>query len=216
MTGPNDPSTPIDPTKPIDAEASPPEPGPTPAAASIEPDLVQSEPGLVPSEPGLVPAAPTTSAGWAPPPAQGSGIGLAKGCAIVAAIVVAVGGLLLTLAVVALIFLGGQVASILQGTVQFGTGGSECSVTGVASTFPATTPIHLAAHLERTVAAGEVITMVVTGPDGEDLSTDEPPAPTSFECIYNDITPGLPPGSYAIEFLVGQERLATGSFQITP
>ncbi len=180
------------------------------------PASVPSEPDLVPSEPDSVPPASATSAGWTPPPAQSSGMGLAKGCAIVAAIIVAVGGLLLTLAVVALIFLGGQVASLLQGTVQFGTGGTECSVTGEATTFPSTATIHLVAHLERTVSAGEVITMAVTGPDGEDFTTDEPPAPTSFECIYNDITPGLAPGSYAIDFLVGQERLATGAFQITP
>jgi hypothetical protein len=178
----------------------PPEPAPAPAT----------------SEPELIPPTSVTNTGWAPPPAQGSGIGVAKGCAIVAAIVVALGGLLVTFAIVALIFLGGQVASILQGTVQFGTGGNECSVTGVASTFPSTASIHLAAHLERTVAAGEVITMVVTGPDGEVLTTSEPPSPSSFECIYNDITPGLPPGPYAIEFLVGQERLASGSFEITP
>ncbi len=189
MTGTNDPSVP-------NGAPVPPEPETPPEIDAAQPTAA--------------------STGWVAPPAQGSGMGVAKGCAIVAAIIVAIGGLLLTLAVVALIFLGGQVASILQGTVQFGTGGSECSVTGVASTFPTTASIHLAAHLERTVAAGEVVTMVVTGPDGEDLTTDEPPAPSSFECIYNDIAPGLPPGPYAIEFLVGQERLATGSFQITP
>ena len=169
----------------------------------------------MPPEADETDAAPTTT-GWTPPPAQGGGISLAKGCAIAAAVVVAVGGLLFTLAVVALIFLGGQVASILQGTVQFGTGGVECSVTGQATTFPSTATIHFVAHFEREVSAGEVITMVVTGPDGEDLTTDEPPAPSDFECLYNDVAPGLPPGPYAIEFLVGAERLATGSFEIAP
>ena len=77
------------------------------------------------------PGAPAAGALWAAPEGSSSG-GLRRGCVLVALI-----GALFVLGVfVYLIFLGARVAE-RAGTIEFGTGGTGCSVTGAATTFPA-------------------------------------------------------------------------------
>ena len=72
---------------------------------------------------------------WAAPEGSSSG-GLRRGCVLVALI-----GALFVLGVfVYLIFLGARVAE-RAGTIEFGTGGTGCSVTGAATTFPASVSI---------------------------------------------------------------------------
>ena len=118
-------------------------------------------------------------------------------------------------ALAGLIFLGSQVQGILKGTIEFGTGGTGCNVTGEATTFPSSATIHYAAHFSRDVAAGEPLTIVVTFPDGTSRSVDQ-----SFEstanCVYDDIQPGNASGHYVIAYRSSSELLAQGAVDIQP
>jgi len=102
-----------------------------------------------------------------------------------------------------------------KGTIEFGTGGTECSLTDRATTFPASATFRLVAYLERPLHAGEANSMFVTGPDGTE-EVPAPPPPPFTHCIYNDVYPGLPHGHYAVEMRAGIEVLAKGAFNIAP
>jgi len=213
-------------TEPIDESAVAPESTaapdasePPPAASTEPPPEAAVEPTTEPSatdisaEPADVPVAPPASA-WVPPDAP-SGAGRSRGCCLIVAVVTAAGAILLLLALVALIFLGSQVQSILRGSIQFGNGGSECSVTGLATTFPASAAIHSAAYLERDVRAGETLTLAVTYADGTTETTNQT-FPTSGSCLYDDLPSGLAAGHYVMEYRSGTEVLSHGAFDITP
>jgi hypothetical protein len=102
-----------------------------------------------------------------------------------------------------------------KGTIEFGTGGTECSLTDRAATFPASATFRLVAYLQRPLHAGEANSMRVTGPAGTDEWNNSPPLPF-VDCIYNAVYPGFAPGHYAIEMRAGSEVLAKGAFDITP
>ena len=106
-------------------------------------------------------------------------------------------------------------ASAAPGTIEFGTGGTECSLTGKATTFPTSATFRLVAILNGPWHAGEPNSMFVAGPGGTD-ELKAPPPPAFTHCIYNDVTPGLPPGHYVIEMRAGSEVLAKGAYDITP
>jgi hypothetical protein len=133
---------------------------------------------------------------------------LVVGCAI-AAVIVAI------LLYVGLSFLGGQVREILKGTVQFGTGGSGCDVTGDATTFAPGQDIHVVANLSRDVKAGEVLAVEITH-DG----IAEAPSSRTLDATANCISGTLPstvlqPARYRIVYSVGSEVVARGEFVVS-
>jgi hypothetical protein len=118
--------------------------------------------------------------------------------------------------VVALNFLGGQIEKILAGTVEFGSGGTGCSVTGGATTFRVGQSIHTAAHLTREVPAGEAVTVQLVA-NGSVVESNAQSFPTAGSCVSIDLTTsGVPPGTYRLEYLSGTETLSSGSFTLTP
>ena len=163
----------------------------------------------VPASPAPEPTQTAPGALWAAPEGSSSG-GLRRGCVLVALI-----GALFVLGVfVYLIFLGARVAE-RAGTIEFGTGGTGCSVTGAATTFPASVSIRSVAYLEHDVAAGTTITTTATLADGTSSSTDET-FDQNATCVTQAIESGLPPGHYNLEYRLGTEILATGGFDINP
>jgi hypothetical protein len=172
-----------------------------------EPEISASAPEATPTPE----AAPASAAGWVAPEGGGSGGGRRRGCVIAAVVV----GALLLLGYLGLVFLGNQVMSILAGTMEFGTGGSGCSVSGKATTFPASASIHAVAYLERKTTTGETLTVAVTYPDATTETSDQAVGSVA-DCVTEDIRPGLSPGHYSLEYRVGTEVLAKGSFDITP
>jgi hypothetical protein len=184
-------------TSPVDPTGTEPRPEAVDASTTA-PDATTPPPAEPP------PAIP----GWAPQPARSR---RTTGCVVAAAIVVAV----LFIGYIGLVFLGGQVESILRGTVEFGTGGSECSLTETGTSFATDETIHLAAHFERTTAAGETVTLIVTDQDGT-TETNEQTFDAPSDCLFMDLGPGIPPGHYALEFRAGTELLASGELDITP
>jgi hypothetical protein len=187
-------------TEPIDPSDTEPE---TPAAV---PDAaVQAE---VPAQ-GLSEAPPS---GWVAPAAgRGGGSRRTRGCVILVVFV----GVLLVVGYVGLVFLGNQARAILAGTIEFGTGGTGCSVTEPATTFPASAAIHSVAYLPRDTRVGETITVAVTYPDGTTETNDEAAGQVA-SCVTQEISPGLAPGHYALQYRSASEVLATGGFDITP
>ena len=119
------------------------------------------------------------------------------------------------LLVVGLTFLGGTVAGILAGTIEFGTGGSGCQVTGVASSFTANQPIMLAAHLSRELKAGETVHVALSHATGGVVSEADRTFDQPGTCLSGSI-PGevLEPGSYVLDYRVGSEVIASGAFTI--
>jgi hypothetical protein len=107
--------------------------------------------------------------------------------------------LVLLFGFIGIVFLGSQVQEALKGTIEFGTGGTECAVTGEGTTFPASATIHLAAHLERQVSAGEVISLTVLNPDGT-TETGDSTCDTAATCLFR----------------AGSEVLSRGELNITP
>ena len=203
MTGPIEGSTPGS-----DQESAAPQPveptGPEPAEPA---DAVSPPPGV--GAGGIPPAAPEAPTGWV---AEGPESGRrARGCVIAGAVIVVI----LFVGFIGLVFLGAQIQSMLAGTIEFGTGGKECSVSDRATTFPASATIHYAAHLEREVTVGEKITVTVSFPNGTTDSTDET-FDRAGQCVYQDIDPGLDVGHYLMEFRSGTELLSKGEFDITP
>jgi hypothetical protein len=203
-------------------QGTPPEPGPPLDPPPPEQGALP-EPGITPGEETVTTPAPPApeapQAGWVQPAQDG---GRSRGCCLILVIVGAAAGLLALVAIVGLIFLGSQVSTILEseaglaGTVEFEAGTtSGCYVQQPATTFPASTSIHYAAHFEREVPAGAAVSTVVTYPDGTSQSSDST-YEESFDCIYDTIAPGLDPGSWTIEFRSGADVLATGTFEITP
>jgi hypothetical protein len=112
--------------------------------------------------------------------------------------------------------LGSPADSTSRGTVEFGTGGSGCSVDGTASSFPSgTASIYEVAHFAREVRVGEVVTFRVLQ-DGAEIASVPRTFDATGDCLGGALPSGLPPGQYRIEYLAGAERLAAGEFEITP
>ena len=112
--------------------------------------------------------------------------------------------------------LGTPADSAGRGTVEFGTGGSGCSVDGTASSFPSgTAAIYEVAHFEREVRAGDVVTFRVVQ-DGAEVASVPRTFDATGDCLGGTLPNGLPPGQYRIEYLAGAENLAAGEFDIRP
>jgi len=179
--------------------------------ASAAPDA--SPPSDLPGTPP--PDVPAAASAWVPPGPETGGGGRTRGCLIAAAIAAVAAVAIVAIAIVGLIFLGGQVQSLLKGTIEFGAGGTGCSVSAKATTFPASTTIHVAAHLEREVPAGETVTLVATNPQGATQTRDQT-LTSSATCLSLDLPSGLPAGHYGLEMRSGSETLSKGTFDITP
>jgi hypothetical protein len=206
------------------AEPDPPVDSPTEPYAAPDP-IALGEPGIAPSEgpaPTPVPPAPDTPpSGWVQPAPDG---GRSRGCCLLIAIAAGAFAIIPIVAIVALIFLGSQVSTILStvgtqaiaGTVQFESGtATGCLVERPATTFAASESIHVAAHFGRQVNAGEPVTIVVTYPNGTSESSDTMYEVTG-DCVTDTIPPGLETGRWTLEFRLGAGDVATGSFEITP
>ncbi|MFL5714830.1 MAG: hypothetical protein ACJ769_09230, partial [Chloroflexota bacterium] len=126
-----------------ETDAAPP---PTEAAEPVPP------PPSPVAEPTTAPAGTPVVPGWIPPEGGGGRNGW-RNCCLIVAVLTAAFSVLAVVALVGLIFLGSQVQSILAGTIQYGTGGTGCSVTGTATTFPSSVAIRSVAYLEHEVPA---------------------------------------------------------------
>jgi hypothetical protein len=184
------------------------------ASATVDPPA-STDPAAIPDSTVTPPPAGDLPSGWVAP-AGSSGIGRSRGCCLILAVVGILGSLVLVVGVVFLIFLGGQVQSILGGSVQFEEGGSaaDCSIDSPATTFSSSSTIHFVAFFERDVQPGEIVTTVVTFPDGTSQSEDVPMDEVG-SCVTNTIPAGIDAGHWVIEFRSGSEVLATGGFDIT-
>ena len=100
------------------------------------------------------------------------------------------------------------------GPVEFGTGGTACSLTDKATTFPSSAGFRVVATLNRPLRAGEATSAFVDGPGGRLETKEQHSAGT--KCIDSDVDPGLPPGHYRVEYRAGLELLAYGQLDITP
>lgn len=119
------------------------------------------------------------------------------------------------LLLVGLIFLGGQIAGVLGGTIDFGTGGSGCQVTGATTSFSTDQSITLAAHLSRTLNAGETVHISLSQATGSVVSQADRTFDQSGICLSGGIAAGaLVPGSYVLDYRVGSELLASGAFTV--
>lgn len=162
------------------------------------------------SELGSDVSPPTTSD--AASPKRGSG---RRRLLIIGGLIVAV----VFVVYVGLSFLGAQVAEVLRGTVEFGTGGSGCTVDGRASKFTPGGSLFVVAYPSRDVPAGEAVTLRVLS-DGVELAS----LPQTFgsalgkgDCLSGSM-PGdaFTPGHYRFEYLAGTETLAAGEFDVAP
>jgi hypothetical protein len=195
-------------TEPLDPRT------PDPSIPAPSPESLPAEPApagwVPPHEPAAVPPPTPTEGGWtAPEPAGRSRLrtGCIIGCLAVAAVVV--------VGFIGLVFLGGQILDMFRGSVQFGTSGTECNVTGTASTFSTSQQVHVVAYFERQVTTGETADLVVTFPDGTSQSDPQSFAEAT-DCLYLEAGPGLDPGRYVIEVRTDAEVLARGEMDITP
>jgi len=185
--------------------------GPADPAPTDQPPTLPAT-SWIPPTPSADPAAPPPVAndpGWVPPSGDPSRVrtGCIIGCLVLA--------LLIAAGVVGLIFVGGQIFDMVRGSVQFGTGGTECQITGVRSTFTSSETVHIVAIFERPAGPNETADLLVTYPDG----TSETHPQTFAEattCLYLDAGPELEPGSYALELRIGPEVLAKGAMTVTP
>ena len=71
------------------------------------------------------------------------------------------------------------------------------------------------ALLERSVSAGETLTVVQTFPDARTDTTDQK-VDSAASCMYGDLAAGPSTGHYAMEVRSGSEVLAKGEFEVTP
>ncbi|HYO43554.1 MAG TPA: hypothetical protein VES19_10195 [Candidatus Limnocylindrales bacterium] len=111
---------------------------------------------------------------------------------------------------------GAQVETARTGTVEFGTGGSGCTIEGVATSFPSGAgAIYDVAHFAREVSTGEVVTFRVLQ-DGKELAAVPRAFTATGDCLGGALPEGLPPARYRIEFLAGTELLAAGEFDVAP
>ena len=162
-----------------------------------------------PTTPGPVATTPWTPPPTSDPPKPGGRRRL--GCFVLFVAVLVFAGY------VGLRFLGNQVATILGGTAEFGTGGSGCAVNARATTFPrATGTIRAIAHLRREVQAGSKVTLEFQLA-GRTLESSDETFPESGRCVYTQIdVDGLDPGTYTLILSTGDEELSRGSFEVTP
>ncbi len=224
MTEPNDePASPTGAPSPLAEVPTAASPVPAePAEPTIPAESTDPVEPPVPGAPGPpasdVPATEVAAVpGWIPPDG-GDGAGRRRGCCLILAVVGAGLAVLAVIAIIGLIFLGGQIRA-LQGTVKYETGtstaSSDCFVQEAATTFPASASIHFVATFTRPVTADEKVTVIVTLPDGTTRTTDDAYTGGGI-CISDTLDPGLDTGSWALEFKVGSESLASGGFTITP
>jgi hypothetical protein len=113
---------------------------------------------------------------------------------------------------------GGPVESVpAVQSVGFGTGGSECGLTGTAASFPAGTPIRIVASFSPALPAGSTVT-IFWERDGTQLTSrreivrlDE-----TADCIYSTHE-SLPAGHYRVEYQVDSSAMAplAGEFEVT-
>ena len=103
-------------------------------------------------------------------------------------------------------------------SIGFGTGGSGCDLTNVASTFPRGVPIRDVLMFSPELAAGGTVTIKVelNGTELVDLrdtvKVDEPSG-----CIYGT-WPALEPGHYRVEYKVSPSKMPpiSGEFEVVP
>ena len=107
-----------------------------------------------------------------------------------------------------------QVRAILEGTVVFGTAGEGCTVEGDGDSFGYGQPSYQVAHLARTIAAGELVTLTMLQ-DGSEVARGSSAAETTFDCLGAPLEP-LPAGDYEVTVSIGHERLADGRFTVVP
>jgi hypothetical protein len=168
------------------------------------------------------PDAPGTQppSGWVPPPGASRpsrARRLANGCVIIVALAV-VGSLIATLA----LDTSGPRAPDNQApdlqSVAFGTGGSGCDVTGVASSFPLGVEIRDVVTFSPALPTGATVHIRVERNGAEltemreTLTIDEP-AP----CIHGAMTPPEP-GHYRVVYEISPSSMPpiSGEFDVTP
>jgi hypothetical protein len=102
-------------------------------------------------------------------------------------------------------------------TVGFGTGGDECELTGVTSSFPSGMPIHVVAAFDPSLTSGTTVRIVLrrNGTDivgaPETVRIDEP-----TDCMYGTYE-SLGPGDYEVRYEIDPSEMPAlvGSFSVT-
>lgn len=126
--------------------------------------------------------------------------------------------LLLLLAAVSLMgaatlhFISLQVRDILAGSVSFGASGSGCEVADEARSFRESEPVYQVAHLSRSSAPGETVTLSLLR-DGVPSVLVSEASPRQFDCLGMALHPPGP-GNYRVEVRTAGELLATGVFEV--
>ena len=139
-----------------------------------------------------------------------------------AALATALGGWLLLAAPAVLLlttlsFLGATGVTPARGTVTFGTGGSACEISGIATTFTGDREIRYVAWFSRSVRTGEVVRATVRDATSQVIDTNDLTLDSDADCLYGAAPAGaLDPGVYAWEYTVGTEQVARGEVTIGP
>lgn len=158
----------------------------------------------------------TSDESWAQ--RYGGPVAKAKGAAIGCLWIVALGPLLLTLGIVALIFLGSQVGSI--DSMGLGTGGSGCELTNKASSFAPGNEIRMTAEFSPPLPAGVAVTVHMTGNGSEVAGYPQTLAlDVATECVSGTLSADpLPAGHYVITVTHDGAVMPplTGEFEVTP
>jgi hypothetical protein len=182
----------------------------TKASSSANPNDV---PGAMP-EPAVAPdASPRQPSAWAPPPP----VARPRRPLLIAGLLVA--AVVVALPLIATWILDSSPASgpSLVG-VRFGTGGSDCTLTGEASSFKLGVPVRAVLTLSPPLAAGGSVTVKVEldgrelVEQGHTITVDEP-AP----CIHGTLSPSEV-GHYRVEYTITPSGLppVSGTFDVTP
>jgi hypothetical protein len=121
------------------------------------------------------------------------------------------------------IFPASEAPEARGGTVEFGSGGSGCSVTTPSASFSIGDTIHVAASLERELRADEVVTIALAGETAS--RTFDVPGDCIAGVLYwayaappwSDLSTfpiAWTTGHYRLEFSAGGEVLAEGEFDV--
>jgi hypothetical protein len=182
-----------------------------PYAASVDPNEAPGAPPAEPILPGAASLGPP--AGWIPP---GGPDGprrrrpLLIGCLLV-------GALLIPLIATAILDQSGSSGPDIQ-AIGFGTGGSGCTLTNVASSFPLGVPIRDVVTFSPALPAGGTVTIKIAMNGSElvdrreTITVEEPAA-----CIQGTLSP-LEVGHYRLDYEVSPSTMPpiSGEFDVTP
>ncbi len=184
-----------------------------------EPDPIAPDTHSTDSTSEHGPSLPSLAAGWVMPPRRGGRGGrrrLLTGCLIGA---VLVGAASIVLPLFAMAILDGSTSTgpdVIS--LGFGTGGSGCTLSDVASSFPVGVPVRSVLTLPPDLPAGETVGTRMLKDGAEIAGAHQTITPREGDtCIYVTL-PELEVGHYRMEFDVHSDQMPPtgGEFDVTP